>query len=169
MSPEDLEYAEETDLGPSVSRLDLRVKHVMAPNPLMVEIQSPVERVARAMGENGCGSCLVTSEGKVVGIVTERDIVRRFAAVGAEASTPVGEIMSNPIVALGPEATVEEALELMAEKRIRRLPVVSDRDLVGIVTLTDIAKALGTKVGVTNSLMKVLTSERTTKPADVYR
>ena len=163
-----MEYAEEDDES-VIPHLDMRVKHVMERNPLMVEVKSPVERVARAMGENGCGSCLVVSdEGKVIGIVTERDIVRRFAAVGAEASTPVSEIMSNPIVALGPEATVEEALELMAEKRIRRLPVIDDRNLVGIVTLTDIAKALGAKVGATNTLMKALIGERT-KPADVYR
>lgn len=159
---------DDVDLEFEAPRMDLRVKNIMEPNPLIVEVKSPIQRAARAMGENGCGSCLVTSEGKVVGILTERDIVRRFAAVGADASTPVGDIMSNPIIALGPEATVEEALELMAEKRIRRLPVISGRDLVGIVTLTDIAKALAAKVGVTNSLMKALSRERP-KPADVYR
>ena len=92
------------------------------------------------------GCLIIVKQGQPVGIVTERDLVQRVMAVGAVASeVRISEVMSSPLVFIGPEALVTDAARIMSENRIRRLPVVDGTVLVGMLTVTDFAKYLRKK------------------------
>lgn len=148
--------------------LDVRVKHIMTRNPLTVEASSTLEAAARGMESCGCGCCLVESQGKIVGIITERDIVRRVASKGLSLKrTKVSSVMTTPIIVINHEATVEEALKIMEKHGIRRLPVVDEEGLVGIISITDVARALAEKAGYTNTLINVL-ARQFREPEGVY-
>jgi len=152
----------------ALGKLDVKVKDIMTKSPLTVDAKSTIDVAARGMENCGCGCCLVESKGKIVGIITERDIVRRLAARGSQIKkTTVRSVMTSPIVVIDPESTVEQALRIMAENKIRRLPVVSDEGLVGIVTIADIAKALAEKSGYTDSLLNAL-ARQSPAPKGVY-
>ena len=99
------------------------------------------EAIKRMVGAN-VGALLVTDGGRVVGIVTERDYLRRVTLEGrTEEETLVREIMTSPLVYVTPETSVEECMAVMTERRIRHLPVFTEgRDLVGIVSIGDVVK-----------------------------
>jgi predicted transcriptional regulator len=80
-----------------------------------------------------------------VGIVTERDFVRRVIAMGKSTTTRVSEVMSTPLRVIDPEAPIKEAARRMVNKGIRRLAVIENNKLVGIITATDFARHLGKK------------------------
>jgi CBS domain-containing protein len=123
--------------------VNLRVKDVMAKEPVMVESERTVKETAQAMDRSGHGCLLVTSRGKIVGIITERDLVRRaLAKGGAMIRTKVKNIMSSPLIVVDPDVSVEEAARVMAKNKVRRLPVVGSGGLAGLITITDIAKYL---------------------------
>ena len=94
------------------------------------------------MVDGNVGSLLVMEGGHLVGIVTERDYLRRVAIVGRdERTTPVREIMSAPIVYTTPETSIEECMAVMTERRIRHLPVLDEsRDVLGVVSIGDLVK-----------------------------
>ncbi len=121
-----------------------RVTEVMSEAPVdVVEKGLNVTYAASIMKERARGSLVVVDNGKPVGIITERDIVRRLVAEGKSASaTKVGEIMSTPLISVGPEATLAAAVRVMYENGIRRLPIVEDDRVIGIITSTDLARVL---------------------------
>jgi CBS domain-containing protein len=94
------------------------------------------------MVEGNVGSLLVTEGGRLTGIVTERDYLRRVTLEGRdERTTPVREIMSPELVVVGPDASVEECMAVMTERRIRHLPVLDeDRHVLGVVSIGDLVK-----------------------------
>jgi CBS domain-containing protein len=119
----------------------LRVKDLMAKDLIMVDSSRTVRETAITMDRSGHGCLLVTSMGKIVGIVTERDLVRRaLTRSGAMGRIKVKSIMSSPLIAVDPMASVEEAAKLMAHHKVRRLPVVGTNGLTGLITVSDIAK-----------------------------
>ncbi len=94
---------------------------------------------AKLMNEKKIGSVVVTHEETVVGIFTERDILVRVVAEGADpATTKVGDVMTRPVAACCPHTTLEECKGVISEKRIRHLPVVDDGRLVGMITSGDL-------------------------------
>lgn len=98
-----------------------------------------VVNAARLMNEQGIGGVIVTDEGKVVGVFTERDILRRVVAEKRDpATTTLREVMTSPVTSCRPEASLEECMAVMSEKRIRHLPVTDDSGLCGIITSGDI-------------------------------
>ena len=99
------------------------------------------EAVAK-MVEGNVGALLVYEGGALAGIVTERDYLRRVAILGRdERTTPVREIMTSELVYVGPDASIEECMAVMTERRIRHLPVLTDeREVVGIVSIGDLVK-----------------------------
>ncbi|MBI3023702.1 MAG: CBS domain-containing protein [Thaumarchaeota archaeon] len=132
----------------------------MQPNPVTIPADATVEDAAKVMDRQSCSCLLVEDRGKVVGIVTERDIVRRVAAKGRPLrSARVESIMTAPIIVVTPEVTVEDALSTMATNKIRRLPVVDQKGLNGLVTLNEIARALAEKLGYENSLLNAMVRE----------
>ncbi len=100
--------------------------------------------VARQMRDNRVGSVVVVDPaGSPVAMVTDRDIAVRVFADGVDPETPIGNHASRPLVCGEPEMELEEAAVLMVQHRVRRLPVVADDSLAGIVTLDDIAVRTG--------------------------
>jgi CBS domain-containing protein len=89
----------------------------------------------------GVGSILVTEEGQVTGIMTERDYLRKVAIKGRTShDTIVREIMTSPLIYVTPETTVEESMAIMTDRRIRHLPVVVEEEVVGVVSIGDLVK-----------------------------
>ncbi len=121
-----------------------RVTEIMSSAPVdVVEKGLNVMYAAGIMKERARGSLIVVDAGRPVGIVTERDIVRRLVAEGRSATaTKVGDIMSTPLISVGPEATVSAAVKIMYENGIRRLPVIENDRVIGIITSTDLARVL---------------------------
>ena len=152
-----------------LKQLDLRVKDVMQASPLTVPADATVLQAAKAMEEQDSSVVFAQSKGEVVGIITERDIARRAVAKGAAPDkTLVKSIMTSPIIVISSDAKIEEALNVMATKKVRRLPVVDEGSgLTGMVTVADIARALAEKAGYTSSLITAMTKE-STPPKGVY-
>jgi CBS domain-containing protein len=125
-----------------------------------VGADTPIEGVADAILKGGMGCVLVTSGEGIVGIVTERDIVRGMALGASRSAGATGRnIMSSPLIVVGPETPVEDALAIMAEKGIRRLPVVKGGGLLGLVTLEDIVLAFAKQLESLRSLADALAKQ----------
>lgn len=108
---------------------------------LKIDGGAPVIEAVKRMVDANVGSLLVTEDDDIVGIVTERDYLRRVALEGRdENEAAVSEIMSAPLVVVSPETTIEECMALMTERRIRHLPVVEDDEVVGLVSIGDLVK-----------------------------
>jgi CBS domain-containing protein len=95
------------------------------------------------LAEKNVGALLVLEDGELAGIVSERDYARKVVLQGkASMQTPVREIMTAELFTVDPQSTVEEAMALMSEKRIRHLPVVEGGDLVGLISIGDLVKSI---------------------------
>ncbi len=120
------------------------INDVMTANPWTVTDQATIEEAARVMRDADIGDVIVLDpDGEIQGIVTDRDLVVRAVAKGVDTNTePVGSILEGNVVTIAAEDSIEAALDLMRDHKVRRLPVVDDRRLVGIVTLGDLAMDL---------------------------
>lgn len=116
------------------------VADVMTRDPETIDISRPVSEAAHTMRDSDTGALVVTDNGRVAGIVTDRDITTRVVADSKDPSTPVREAYSGTDIAtVGPDTSVDEAVQIMRSKAVRRLPVVKDDRPVGIVSLGDLA------------------------------
>ena len=117
------------------------VRDVMTENPTTVEASATLVDAAKIMKQENIGDVLVVENGKVQGIVTDRDIVVRAIAAGDDPShTSVREIASTDLEVLDPDDSIGDAIRKMEQAAVRRLPVVEDGKPVGIVTLGDLAR-----------------------------
>ena len=108
---------------------------------LRIDGSATVLDAVKAMVEGNVGALVVTEGGRLAGIVTERDYMRRVTLEGRdERTTPVREIMSAPFVYVAPEVTIDECMAIMTEKRVRHLPVVESGELCGILSIGDLVK-----------------------------
>lgn len=115
------------------------IRDIMTENVATVSPSDTIQSAATLMSQYNVGAIPVVENGKVKGIVTDRDITLRSTAQGLTSTTPVSQVMTNSVVYGEPNMNVEEAASLMAEKQIRRLPIVENNQLVGMVALGDIA------------------------------
>jgi CBS domain-containing protein len=116
------------------------IRSVMTPNPVTLSKTSSVAEAARAMREANIGDIIVLDGEKTCGILTDRDIVVRAVAEERNlATTKVAEICSQELAVMSPTDNVEDAVRLMREKAIRRLPVIEGGKPVGIVSIGDLA------------------------------
>ena len=117
----------------------MNIREVMTPNPQCVAPGDSIQNAARIMRDCDTGAVPVVDNGRPVGIVTDRDIVVRAVADGGQLNRPVRDICSSNVVSVRPDMSTREAAELMSEHQIRRLPVVENERLVGIVSIGDLA------------------------------
>jgi CBS domain-containing protein len=117
------------------------VENVMSPNIVTVDSRSSLGEAARVMVEKGIGSVIVTSNGEMTGIITERDLLKRFCLDSNFAASLVEEVMSRPLITIEGHATIGQAADLMAEKKIRRLLVTLEGGIRGIITERDVMRA----------------------------
>lgn len=108
---------------------------------LTVPSDASVLDAVKQMVEQNVGSLLVTVAGRIEGIVTERDYLRRVTLEGkTDENTPVSEIMSSPLIVVTPDKSVDECMSIMTERRIRHMPVVEGGEVVGVVSIGDVVK-----------------------------
>ena len=107
---------------------------------LEIDADATVLEAVQQMVAMNVGSLLVTVEGEVTGIVTERDYLRRVTLEDRTEDAPVREIMSAPLVVATPETTIDECMALMTDRRIRHVPVVEEGKVVGLVSIGDLVK-----------------------------
>lgn len=118
----------------------IRCRDIMTSSVTTASRTHTLQDVAKLMRDGDMGSVPVVEDGKLVGIVTDRDIVVRAIAEGKEASSSVTEAMTTDIFSVKPDDFAFEAVRLMGDKQVRRVPVVDENgDLVGIIAMADIA------------------------------
>jgi len=123
--------------------MSLKVKDVMVANIITIEAASTAKKAAELMDKHDIGCLIVVSYGNPVGIVTERDMLRRVLLQRRDlGKTKIGSIMSAPLIASSPQTDIRDAVRLMNERRIKKLPVIEEGQLVGLVSLTDVMRSL---------------------------
>jgi len=116
------------------------VRDVMTGNPRSIGVSASVAEAARLMRDGDIGSLPVTDGETPVGMITDRDVTTRVVAEAADPqTTPVGDVASRDVISVAPDDDLDEALRLMARHQVRRLTVVENGRLVGIVAQADIA------------------------------
>ena len=124
------------------------VRGTMTENPRSIKASASVVEAARLMREEHIGSLPITDDEQLVGMITDRDIATRVVAEAADPmKTSVGDVYSRDLITVEPDKDLEEALQLMARHQVRRLPVVENGRLVGIVAQADIALSENEKTG----------------------
>jgi CBS domain-containing protein len=124
------------------------VRDTMTGNPRSIDASASVVEAAQLMREGHIGSLPITRDGQLVGMITDRDITTRVVADAADHRTaPVGDVSSRDLVTVEPDRDLDEALQLMAAHQVRRLPVVENGRLVGIVAQADVALSEIEKTG----------------------
>jgi CBS domain-containing protein len=126
---------------PETLETSMQVNDIMTKIVKMVPETISVDEVVKIMGTKRIGSVLVTKYGKPFGIFTERDLLTTFLTRGKSTLTPVGDAASTPLITIPSGASIHEAALTMTLKHIRRLPVVKDTKIIGIITARDLVEA----------------------------
>jgi CBS domain-containing protein len=118
----------------------LELVHAKTRRMVCTSPDATVRQATRLMNDHGIGSLLVTTRGRLVGIFTERDVLRRIVADGrSPEETRVADVMTSEVVCCSPEVSIEEVADMMRRRRVRHVPVVDeDETLVGLVSIGDI-------------------------------
>lgn len=123
-----------------------RVKDIMSRKIICLDKKCTITDVAKLMDENGIGSVLVTENGKAAGIITERDVITKCVAKGRDPSkTSLEVIMTTPLVSIDQDCMLDDAARLMVSKMIRRLPIIENGNIVGMVTASDLIRNIASK------------------------
>ena len=124
----------------------VRVRHLLARKGNQVwsvEDEDPVLEAIQLMADKHIGALPVMRNGELVGVISERDYARKVILLGrSSAETPVWQIMSSPVVTIGPDEGVRHCMEIMTHRRIRHLPVVEDGRMVGVISIGDLVRAV---------------------------
>ena len=132
------------------------VRDVMARNIKTVKTDDTVLSAVQKMNKFDIGSVIVVSNGRPVGIITETNILRRIVEPRMDPETVwAKDIMSAPLISIEPTMALEEAAKIMAERRIKRLPVMDGDKLIGLLSSTDIVRANPTQIAILSELLRV--------------
>ncbi len=121
---------------------EIRVKNIMTKGVLSVDAKMNVNEAAKMMEDAKVGAVIIMENNEPVGIVTDRDFSVKVAAHAYQISEPVKQIMSSPLVSINSDESVRSAADLMHDRAIRKLPVIKDGQVVGIITASDIVNLL---------------------------
>ena len=116
------------------------VKDVMIEKIASLDYSSMIKDAAKLMDDKNIGSIIVTREELPIGILTERDFVKRIASKEKPLTSSIEEVMSSPLISIDPDETVWEAAEKMKTNNIHKLPVLQDNKIVGIITTSDLVE-----------------------------
>lgn len=134
----------------------MRVKDIMTATVDSIQSTDSIANAARRMAEDDVGTLPILSDGKLVGIVTDRDIAVRGVAAGISPQAPIRRVMSENVATCSPDDDIETVLALMSREQIRRMPVCNNREqVVGIVALADMAEHDPDKKEVTETLADI--------------
>ena len=124
----------------------LRVKHLLHRKGFdvwSVDVDEPVLEAIQIMADRHIGALPVLRNGELAGMVSERDYARKVILLGrSSAETSVWEIMTSPVVTVGPGEDIHKCMELMTDQRIRHLPVVEEGRMVGVISIGDLVRAV---------------------------
>jgi len=121
--------------------MSIEICNIMVDKVITTKKEATVKDAVRLMNKYEIGCLIVVENGKPVGIITERDLLKRVLAKSKELrNIKVMEMMSEPLVSVAPNVEIEEAAKLMFQKKIKKLPIVEKGKLLGLVTLTDILR-----------------------------
>lgn len=116
------------------------LREVMSTDPVTLSVTTTAQDAAQTMREAGIGDVIVLDESdSLCGIVTDRDLALRLVAEGKSTDTPIGDLCTRDPVTLAPDDSVGDAVKMMSEKAIRRLPIIENGRPVGVVSLGDLA------------------------------
>jgi len=130
----------------------LYVKEVMVQEVIKIRADATVIEAVEIINKHEIGCLIVTKNGETIGIMTERDVLKRVIPKSKNPEkTKVSEIMSTPLIVGGPDMYIEDAARLMFKKNIKKLPIMENGKLVGLLTLSDVARTVHIQ-----SLVKVI-------------
>ncbi len=121
------------------------IKDIMTKEVITIDVNKTVFDAAELMSNKGVGCVIVLVQGFPVGIITERDMVKRVVAKRSSIDQKVTEVMTKTLITVEPETSLKEAARVMSSNGIRRLPVLKNNKLVGIVVATDFVRNVGKK------------------------
>jgi len=137
----------------------LEVKDVMSKDVITITSDETVVSAAKIMSENNISCVIVVHNDSVMGIVTEKDFLKKInSKVKMCDNIKIAEIMSSPVESIPPDVSVFDASRIMQDKQIKRLPVLIEKRLLGIVTQTDLTRAL-TSYGMWKDVTEIMSSE----------
>jgi CBS domain-containing protein len=126
---------------PETMHVWFEVDYFMSKRVITVDEETPVDSVAKIMGEKSIGSVIITSHGEPIGIFTERDLLTKFLAEDRSLKIEVGKACSSPLITAPMGISVHDAAFIMTSKHIRRLPITREGELVGILSARDLLEA----------------------------
>jgi len=118
------------------------VKDIMSKAIISVNVETTVFQIAKMMEQGGIGAILVKKDGHLSGIITDRDFATKIASNSLSFDTPVEKVMSSPLITINYNESISAAAERMASKKIRKLAVTDNGNVVGLVTSTDLVNQL---------------------------
>ncbi|MCW3980611.1 MAG: CBS domain-containing protein [Candidatus Bathyarchaeota archaeon] len=149
--------------------MSLKIQDIMVKEVITVDERSTVKQAADIMNRFEIGCLIVTKDGKAVGIITERDLLRRVVSEAKRPkSTKVLLVMSKPIIVVEPDMDLEEAARLMFKLKIKKLPVVGSGKLMGLVTLSDLARFQPQMIRILRKLSAQMAPKRMKKVVQYY-
>ena len=123
--------------------MSLKIGEIMTKDVITLEGKATVEEVATIMNKREISCVVIAQDENPIGIITERDMLKRVLLESKNPQTTKAfQIMSAPLFFGNPDMTVQEAVKLMAEKKIKKLPIINEGHLVGMITLTDLARSV---------------------------
>ena len=120
----------------------MTVGDVMTKSVISVDVSISVNEAAKMMEDAKVGAVIVMENNTPVGIVTDRDFAVKVAAHAYQISSPIKQIMSSPLLSINSDESIRTAADLMHDRGVRKLPVIDDENIVGMITATDIVNLL---------------------------
>jgi len=125
--------------------MGIRIDEVMIRKAVTIESGESIQNATESMQKNSNSSLIVTKKGKITGILTTRDVVSRVVAKGLDpAKLTVGDVMSSPVIMLRPEPPLSEALKIMIQRKIKKVPLITGdeekAELIGLVSFSDVVE-----------------------------
>lgn len=149
--------------------MSLKVEDVMVKEVITIDENSTVKEAADVMNRFEIGCLIVTKKGKAVGILTERDLLKRVVSQAKNPrKTKVELVTSKPLIVVEPDMDLEEAAKLMFKMKIKKLPVVENGQLMGLVTLTDLARFQPQMIRILKKMSEKMAPKRMKKVVDYY-